>query len=196
MKEKEDKQFITKSTLMERGWTQSIINKLNLVPDKEVNNPRYSSSSKMKLYEISKVEYLESTVEFKNLLEKSNKRKLSSAKAVETKMQKMKDYVHNIKIELPDCSTEMICEAAVNHYNEFHDAKSSWYGYYNNKWIDNYKKLDTSTLIRLVSNMIRHTMTEYDEVLEKNYGKVGIDYAHDYLKDKITQMVKDRYFNN
>jgi hypothetical protein len=38
-------------------------------------------------------------------------------------------------------------------------------------------------------------MTEYDEVLERNFGKVGINYAHDYLKDKITEMVKSKYFS-
>jgi hypothetical protein len=149
----------------------------------------------MKLYEKKKVEVFEDSEMFKVLFAKSQRRKKSSVKAVETKMQKMKDYVHNINIELPNCSAETICQKAIKHYNEYHEEKSNWFGYINNKWIDNYKKVDKSTLIRLVSNMIRHTMTEYDEVLERNFGKVGINYAHDYLKDKITEMVKSKYFS-
>ena len=62
------------------------------------------------------------------------------------------------------------------------------------KYIDSHKSVDKETLIRITSNMIRHTMTDYDEIINENYGIVGVDYAHDYLKEKINKLVREKYF--
>lgn len=186
----ENIEYISLSQLKERGWTTSIIKKLNLTHDKEKTNPFYKCVSPMKLYNLSKVIEAEKTPEFTELIEKSEKRKLSAAKAINTKLQNIKDYVHSIEIELPDIPAPQVFEMAINHYNDYHLNKWN----YDGKYIRSYKDLDNETLIRLTANLIRHHFTDYDSLLEEKYGKVGIDYFHDYLKGKINKMVREKYF--
>lgn len=185
MKENIKKQYLSLSSLKQRGWSESIIKNMCLLPDKEVTNPYYKSASTMKLYDLHKVEALEEADEFRVLLEKAENRKKSSAKAVNTKMQKMKEFVHSIEIVLPEYSNDTIYRKAVRHYNEYH---------FPYKYIVSYEAVDRETLIRITSNMIRHTLTDYEEILRDKYGKVGIDYAHDYLKKRIDMLVREKYF--
>jgi hypothetical protein len=104
-------------------------------------------------------------------------------------MQAMKDYVHSIEIKMPNLSREQVFRQAVAHYNDLWN----WRGRYD-KHISDYRTLDVETLERITANMIRHSMTDYDGVLERNYGRVGVEYAHEYLKNKINQMVHNTYF--
>lgn len=186
----ENIEYISLSQLKERGWTVSIIKKLNLTHDKEKTNPFYKCASPMKLYNLSKIIEIEKTPEFTELFEKAEKRKLSAAKAVNTKLQNIKDYVHSIEIKIPDIPAPQIFEMAIEHYNDYHFNRWN----YDGKYISSYKGLDNETLIRLTSNLIRHQLTNYDILLEEEYGKVGIDYFHNYLKEKINKMVREKYF--
>ena len=183
--------YISLSSLKDRGWTESIIKRYALQHDKEAVNPYYRSAAPIKLYELHKIEAIEATEEFKELQSATLKRKEAAKKAAETKMQSMKDYVHSIEIKMPMSSKEQVFRRAVAHYN----ALWEWRGCYD-KHISDYRILDNATLERLTANMIRHSMTDYDSVLERNYGKVGVEYAHDYLKEKINKMVHDTYFQD
>ena len=120
MNENAKKQYLSLSSLKQRGWTESIIKNMSLTPDKEKVNPHYKCTSPMKLYDLGKIEALEKTEKFMLLFEKSQKRKKSATKAVETKMQKMKEYIHSIEIELPECEKEIVYSKAIEHYNEYH----------------------------------------------------------------------------
>ena len=187
----QDCNYISLSSLKDRGWTEGIIKKIGVVPDKEVVNPHYKNSAPMKLYDVRRIEGIEASDEFKTLYDTALKRRMAAKKAAETKMQSMKDYVHSIEIKMPMSSKEQVFRRAVAHYN----ALWEWRGCYD-KHISDYRILDNATLERLTANMIRHSMTDYDSVLERNYGKVGVEYAHDYLKEKINKMVHDTYFQD
>lgn len=184
-----DCNYISLSSLKDRGWTESIIKKMGLEPDKEVVNPKYRRSAPMKLYDIKKVEAIEMTDEFIQLYNAALRRKESGRKATETKMKAMKDYVHSIDIQMPMMSKEEVFMEAVEHYNDLW----YWRGRYD-KHISDYRSLDDDTLERLTANMIRHSMTDYEDALKLSYGKVGVDYAHNYLKEKINRMVHETYF--
>lgn len=186
-----DCNYISLSSLKDRGWTESIIKKIGITHDKEAVNPRYRCASPMKLYDIKKIEAIESTSEFIQLYDAAKKRKVAGRRATETKIKAMKDYVHSIEIQMPKMNKEQIFRKAVAHYNDLWGLRGCY-----DKHISDYKTLDMSTLERLTANMIRHTMTDYECTLAQSYGKVGIEYAHEYLKDKINQMVHDAYFND
>lgn len=81
------KEFITKSGLKERGWTEKAIN-MWLTVDHESANPFYKSASPMKLYKISDVIKVEGTEEFQAWFEKKKSRATSYEKAIQTKKQK------------------------------------------------------------------------------------------------------------
>jgi hypothetical protein len=60
-------EFLTLSGLKERGWTDSIIIKMNLLPDKLAKNPHYIKASPMKLYFItSGVRRVTNTLSFRS----------------------------------------------------------------------------------------------------------------------------------
>ena len=181
--------YISLSSLKGRGWTESIIKRYALQHDKEAVNPYYRSAAPIKLYELHKIEAIEATEEFKELQSATLKRKEAAKKAAETKLQAMKDYVHSIEIQMPKMSREQVFRKAVAHYNGLWECRGR-----DDKYISDYRALDNETLERITANMIRHSMTYYADVLGRCFGKVGIDYAHDYLRAKINQMVHDTYF--
>ena len=181
--------YISLSSLKDRGWTESIIKKMGVEPDKEEVNPHYRCAAPMKLYDVRRIESIEATDEFRTLYNTAFKRRMAAKKAADTKMQAMKDYVHSIEIKMPNLSREQVFRQAVAHYNDLWN----WRGRYD-KHISDYRSLDIETLERITANMIRHSMTDYDGVLERNYGRVGVEYAHEYLKNKINQMVHNTYF--
>lgn len=181
--------YISLSSLKDRGWTESIIKRYALQHDKEAVNPYYRSAAPIKLYELHKIEAIEATDDFKELRSITLKRKEAAKKAAETKLQAMKDYVHSIEIQMPKMSREQVFRKAVAHYNDLWECRGC-----DDKYISDYRVLDNETLERITANMIRHSMTDYEDVLGRSFGKVGIDYAHDYLRAKINQMVHDTYF--
>ena len=181
--------YISLSSLKDRGWTESIIKRYALQHDKEAVNPYYRSAAPIKLYELHKIEAIEATDEFKELRSIALKRKEAAKKAAETKLQTMKDYVHSIEIQMPEMSREQVFRKAVAHYNDLWECRGC-----DDKYISDYKALDNETLERITANMIRHSMTDYEDVLGRSFGKVGIEYAHDYLRNKINKMVHDAYF--
>lgn len=109
--------FITKTDLKKRGWTESIIKKLNLQPDLLKQNPHYKKAPLMKLYSIESVEKLEQSNKFIELLKNSEKRKKSAKKAVETKINKIIDYIKSLTIIIPKKSIEELRNDAIEHYN-------------------------------------------------------------------------------
>ena len=78
-------EYFTKTAMRERGWTDSVMKALSMEPDLQKVNPRYKKAAPMLLYEKDKVLTIESTENFKILIEKQALRKQSAKKAVETK---------------------------------------------------------------------------------------------------------------
>jgi len=61
----EDKnEYITLTNLKGRGWTDSIIKKMNVLPDKQARNTHSSSAPPTKLYEVVRIEKLEKSGQF------------------------------------------------------------------------------------------------------------------------------------
>lgn len=146
----------------------------------------------MKFYDLKTVKRKEKTKTFQLLAEKANKRKMSAKKAVETKMNKMNEYLLNLKIKMPNTNKENILLQSVRQHNQIQDYYQNYDSCINEKDIEN---VDAKRQIRIVANYIRHQMTDYEEILYDNTGKTGIHHAHDFLKEKITNMVIEKYFN-
>jgi ATP-dependent RNA helicase SUPV3L1/SUV3 len=82
--------YIYKSTLKNRGWTDKLIEKFLPKPDKQVANPHYRSGPKANLYLKSKVQNLESSNEevIKSLEDSSRKKAELEVKRAERKQKK------------------------------------------------------------------------------------------------------------
>lgn len=173
-------EFLTKSSLKERGWTESAITKW-LTVDHTAQNPVYKSSSPVKLYLLSEVERVESTDEFKTWLNKREDKKSSYKKATSTKRQHTKELCLDIiKSIVPPrrLDFDVLYRKAIQSYNSFHCYCPHDEGYVYSDC------RDFPFINRIVVNYIRHSLMEsYDEDSFASKGKVGTrDYYKAYKK--------------
>lgn len=166
-----------------------MIRDYGLEPDETKTNPHYITAAPMKLYDLNKVERIESGAWFREHLAASRTRKNAAKKAVKTKHDRMMTYIESLPIRLPDWSKEEAFTKAVIHYNSLWARKGR-----EDKYISDYRTLDAEMLERITQNMFRHSCTNYDDVLYQCYGKVGVETAHTYLYSKINDMVHEKYF--
>lgn len=69
--------YVTKQMLKDRGWTETLIRRFLSYPDKEEPNPVNKRGATMKLYLISRVRNIENSPEFEEALLASAKRRRS-----------------------------------------------------------------------------------------------------------------------
>lgn len=89
--DKEKIEYITKSKLIDNGWTDGLINKVLGEPDKLAKNPHYSSQAKVRLFDIRRVEEFQKTEEWIKHLEKTNARRAKIKDAQRAKIQAILD---------------------------------------------------------------------------------------------------------
>ena len=183
--------YITKTELKKRGFTDSIIKKLNITYDKEKINPMYKSASTMKLYDLSKIESIEKTETFKELLKKSEKRKKSSKKAVQTKLDKNLEYINSMTITFKKTIPyKTLRDKAIDNYNNWNYGRPSVVN--GNRDFNTIINYDDSRIDRIIINYVRHYRSNYEDILDEIKGKVGKGDLYKSLKDKINLLV-DNY---
>lgn len=184
-------EYLSRGKLKERGWTDRIIKKFMSLCDKEKKNPYYASASPMKLYLLQRIEKIEKSNEFKKEIIESQPRKKSSQKAVETKLQKIRDYIKNLKITVKKIPLDIIQKKAIKDYNDFKEAIEIERGDidYQRATVNS----DTLFLNRICVNYIRHNLTIYENELEKIFGKVGSKEAYRLLNEKIYSVISSIY---
>ncbi len=192
MKEK----MITQSTIIDTyGWTKSLISKFLPSPTL-VQNPYYRNAAPMRLWKEEEVKKVMLTPEFQDAMEKANKRKKSAAKAVNTKkavLEKEKmDFLNSIQIKvLPD---SLLQEKALKSKQTWYEMNQlERYGYIDPSDIPNVYTADKNTVNRWVVNYIRHNLVQYDNFLERIYGKVGVHDTYIDTKIFILEKIADAY---
>lgn len=184
-------EYITKSTIKSRGWTDKLIEIFLKSPDKEAKNPIYRCASPMKLYLIKRVEEIEQSSEFKQRILENKKRIDGSKQAVITKKQRLLDEINKMKIYLDRKNIDIIRKNAIHSYNEFKQSLSYEYGDF--EYTPATEKSDVIFLRRIMVNYLRHNMSNYDEHLERIFGKVGKTEAYKILNTKIYDKIKEIY---
>lgn len=162
---------ITKTELKKRGWTDTIIEKTNLKPEFITPKTIY--------YSLSNVKRIERTKRFQLLYQESQRRKMTAKKAVETKTQKLLNYVDNVEIKIKYMDDRYITKNAIdayNYWNRHSDKKASLYS-------------DEFFLKRIKMNYVRHELTNYEEILEELGGKVGKNEAYYLIKKRIKNRI-------
>jgi hypothetical protein len=184
-------EYYSKTNLKVRGWTDKAIEIFLKSHDKESKNPYYSSASPMKLYSILRVENVEKTTIFKEYKNKNEKKRKSSQQAVITKKEKILNYIKNINIELKKEDYNSILKKAINSYNIFKEEISLRREYFDFQPAT--LNSDEEFLMRIFVNYIRHKLTNYDEDIEKIFGKVGKIEAYYLLNKKIYNKISEVY---
>lgn len=181
-------QYLTKTELAER-WSNSLIEKHCPQCSLEKPNPQYKRGSPMQLYEVGKIRYIESTDAFKADYQKVLKRKIAARERAQRKREEMKMYANGVQIKIPDIEKNKLIEKACCHYNSWKEWKE---GGWDGEWRAT-PSSDESFLKRITINYLRHECTCYDKELEKFFKKVGVHEAHDLLRERINEAIKQKY---
>jgi len=186
-----NKEYMTKSTLKTRGWTDKGMGLFLKTHDKEAKNPVFKSASPMKLYLIQRVEKAEQTKRFQEFQSKNKTKREGSKKAVDTKRQNLLQEIKGWNIQLEQKDLENIKKSAIYSYNQFKQEMAEEF--------DNYDftpatiKSDVLFLNRIIVNYLRHNLSNYDDKLEEIFGKVGKAEAYHIINKKIYSKMAEVY---
>lgn len=184
MAEEQKEKLITQTTVLSMGFTKSMIDKLLPEPILK-RNPRYASSSPMKLWKEDDVKAVMETSEFQALAAKSAARKAASSKAVETKRQNAEliadELIKNIRVRRWKMAT---LERKVLDDKELRNLEHGNY---------DMPRPDSRTLERWMVNFIRHNLCDYDDSLEELCGLVGKDELYRLLKTETLLKIAEVY---
>jgi hypothetical protein len=172
--------YLTVPSLKARGWTQALIRDYLGAPDTSCPNPYYRSAAPMRLYARARVEAVEASPAWSTLQEQVARRK-AAAKAVETKTQRLWDYLDELEITVPVMSLPLLTEQACAHYNDRQAARERWDAQ------EATPASNPSFLERISVNYLRHRLSSYEQELARLFGKVGVREA--YLE--VNEMVYD-----
>lgn len=176
--------FFTKTQLKERGWTESMMKRMELQADKTGRNPCFKNAPLMLLYSKEKIENIESSEKFKELLDRSLNRRNGAKKAIETKTKKLLDYADSVDIQIRYLSDVTLTKMAIKSYNDWNFRKGK-------EKVTIYS--DEVFLERIKNNYIRHELTNYDEILSEIKGKVGKNNAYYIIRNKVEERIHNRW---
>lgn len=173
--------YFTQAELFDRGWTSDMIKRMNLKRDKVGGWIAPDDPTPTLLFLKRKVLDIEDTDRFKELL---NKKAVNYAETelTEERIKELLDYADNVEIKvifLPDYVSQ---RKAIDMYNYWHRLEGG-------DKITLYA--DRPFLRRIQRNYIRHSLTNYNEILTEIEGKVGQSDAYFLLKKRVEERIDE-----
>ena len=195
MNENQKEEMITQSTIIEMGWTKTMITKFLPEPILK-DNPHYNNAAPMKLWRKNDVMEIMATPEFIEAMEKAAKRKEAAGKAKQTKQKKLAEEMEKVIASL-----SVLIVPEKNLIKRTIKAKNEWYAFnasLRNEWLDcevTVGGVDDSTLNRWVVNFIRHRLVRYDDALRLMDGRVGKYDVYPEFKRAVLEKIAEAYPN-
>lgn len=185
MKEKE---YISKAGLKGRGWTEAMVSRFLPECDREVRNPHYACSGKMKLYSISRVQDIEASEEFSNAVGEANRRRERMIQAKKEKRQAFQNFCSNSDLGIPLMGRDDVLDAALATYNGLMDDLLTVFGHGGTP--EGYKPLtrdaDPVFLASLSWSYLRSQAKDFRSRIIKNYGTKMVDEALAIIGSRIS----------
>ncbi len=180
--------FITKSTVLDRGWTQGAIEKWLGEPDKYAPNPYSRRKPPMNLFEKARVLKAEQRPDFLAWMAKSQiARSKISAKMLEKHQEKrdaLLKFLDSVTIPVAEMAIPRLEARAKAHFDEL-------------KWARNWDYDSDTTLERKCVNYLRHRCSPYDAKLQEMFcnfhGETGNGEIYTTLKIKVLKTIAEKY---
>ena len=188
---KEEIQYINKSLLKQRGWTESMIKTFLGEPDAEKDNPIYKSAAPMKLYDMKRVLAAESNEGFKERKIRAANRSKTMKDVADLKKQELLEQIELMTFKIKVISEENLINNAIRSYNDFHEMISMERNYSSFDYAT--PESDKAFLERIEVNYIRHKLTKYDTALETMAGRIGVHEAVVKIKFMILDAISEKY---
>jgi hypothetical protein len=183
---------LTKAALKERGWTDAGIRRFLPEPDEQKINPRYRSAAPMLLWNLDRVETIETSSEWQEWKAKSSAHSAEMLKVADVQRQQLLDEISGYPVRLRKMPKEKLTLAACRHYN---DRQNDGYGVPLIVSGDNLASPDSDEafLDRITVNYLRHHCSNYETELEKTFGKVGVQQAYEVIRNRVLQAIAEAY---
>jgi hypothetical protein len=205
--------YITKSTVIKRGWSDKLVAEFLGEPDREVPNPHYASGPPMKLYDEARVIRIEETEAFQtasaSLKRHQAARTAGAAKAVATKQQKTLALVEKTVITVTVIERSELVRRAREHQRsrqagrEYRRALRGDVGGSSGEhddWYDDYVPTAEERAAqeeefeqRITVNYIRHQLTQYDEHCRRLVKLVGKEAGYRLLRSRVFVAIREAY---
>lgn len=179
--------YLSVPTLKARGWTDALIRQHLGAPDRSCPNPYYRASAPMRLYAKARVETVEVSPEWTDMRARVDRRRISAAKAVQTKRQSLRAAVEALVIEVPVVPWTELIRRSCDHYNAYHLDRGRWDA------MPAKPTANPAFLHRICVNFLRHQLTSYEEELAKIYGKTGVQEAYILIKQQVLDAIAATY---
>lgn len=189
--------YLSTQQLEQRGWTKTLIKKFLGEPDDVEHFKKYGCRY---FYLISRVEAVERTDEFRNLLAAAAARRASGKLSAETRKR---NYLRYLRYEMPvrvkAYLPEKVLLDAIDSYNRRRQDRA-WRRY--ERGVDDEFDIETrpagtdsdkAFLDRITVNYIRHHLTRYENMLASLHGKTAQEEAAKIIQTRIFEAVIEAY---
>lgn len=180
--------YVNKSNLKSYGWTEALISKFLVQPDKVTPNPKYRNAAPQQLFLLERVTRAEKTQEFRAELARTDQRRIASKAGVETSRRKTAEKVAQLRIEVQLLEPTALIRRACDSYNWLQISKGA---------AQNFERAtaqsDPNFLERISVNYLRHHCTNYHAGLANVSGRVGAQQAAHKIKGKIIAAIAKKY---
>lgn len=170
--------YLNKSELKKRGWTDVAIERFLPEPERTVSNPYHRTGPRIKHWLRRTAEAVERTEEFLKWSAESMRLKATAAKAVQTKSRRMMDYVNSLTVRLPIIDRETLMAEAIKSARE--EAMSRGHD-------------GSPSEERAAVNYLRHECSDYEYELQCIASKCDITEALARLRGKIYAAIAIAY---
>jgi len=201
---KSDSEYIYKSTVKQRGWTDGAIKEWLGEPDKTVKNPNYKSGPPSSLYLLSRVVAVEESQEFKDWLAKHSTRREALSMSAKTVAQSRRAslladiesrFTEQVKATLSGYSDyRVLVREALSHRCAVATERAIRKGDFEYiPALPDLETTDSETVQRWVANYVRHGLSTYEDEFIAAKGCPGAGEIRDLMHDIVYHCLAERF---
>lgn len=185
--------LVATCTVLERGWSKSMIERLLGDPDATRPNPHYRSGPPMRLYILSRVEAAEQSEAYVELAARKRARALRSTAQAQKRAEDLMTWVQSLTITVPPMTVRQLARRATENRNTvsaYHPSGNERAGFE----LANWRTTNPDTLYRWIRNYCRHGLTDYERLLDQRVsGQPGCAAAYAALRQMIDAAIDATY---
>ena len=197
-------EYIYKSTVKQRGWTDGAIKKWLGEPDKTVKNPNYRSGPPSSLYLLSRVVAVEESREFKDWLAKYSTRREALSVSAKTVAQSRRAslladiesrFTEQVKATLSGYSDyRFLVREALSHRCAVATERAIRKGDFEYiPALPDLETTDSETVQRWVANYVRHGLSTYEDEFIAAKGCPGAGEIRDLMHNIVHKCLGERF---
>jgi hypothetical protein len=179
-------EMILKGGLKARGWTEKLIRQFYPSPDREVRNPRRTSTT-IKYYALDRVTEIEASEEFQAARAVAKQRSERAKATAETRRKETIRWAEDLPPpSLPAYDRDTLISLACQHYNQLWMFRGR-----DDKWAS--ASASDEFLDRISVNYLRHECSHYEDQLMQAWGSIAASQARTIIKEKVLLAIEEAY---